>query len=253
MTTALALAALLAHSHAAPPNAADSNAADSIAANRALPDPLGLAALPPASLQAAAGAPRRYALTLFYEDIEFGSLDSDVVVPGFGTVGEIEIEDVERQRVGAELAFGEFYVRGIVEEFLDNFDMYGGGLGVRGTTPIGGDDALRFGAEYTLGFDLLFGDGDVPLVGEQDLWYLDMEGKAGVAALFGPFRVSLGGAGSYLFGEFESVGETGDIEAFNAGLYLAAAFHPEDFPILARIEGTLGDIEGLTFTLGFAF
>lgn len=202
-------------------------------------------------------------VSLYYSDVELGSIDSDVTVSGGGTIGTVEIRDVDRQRIGAQFGFGDGYFRLYSEDFLDTFDLFGLGIGARGTHPISGrPDETQFLFEYEAAVDVSIGDGDVPIVDgsghvigsiNEDVWYADFEGKLGAGAGFHHVTVTGGLAFSFLFGTYDSDFSEGDFDGTNLGFYVGAGYRPVDLPITARIDGHLGDISGIALTVGFAF
>ena len=219
----------------------------------------------------------RFAVRLgaFAEAIEFGELTSDLIDSTGTVVGEIDIEAIERERVGIHLQLGNEIAALDVALFGESFadDLYDGAglrIGLSGTPRLMPERAITPILDYTASVALSVLTGDVPVVDlntgaivgkvEQDVAYLEEQLRVGVGVDVYGAQMVVGGIASFFQGAFEANddtspldGESGDLDGENFGGYVRLGYRGRDIPLYASITGYVGDYEGAEFRIGFRF
>ena len=212
-------------------------------------------------------------------EIEFDELLEDLLGDG--------IEDVERERVGLRVGWGDRVFRGwvqIVAEEIDDYDdselplgtaltiddLYGAGIGLAGESPLGwiGPEipfliAVEAEATWLIGEAELTDNTPMPILASPveddrvemiDTWVQLGFGPdlRGVRPFFGVYL-------SHLEGEIDDdvllMDSDQELEFFgtNTGLFAQLSWLPEGLPVQVSLRAVTGRVESLQATVGVTF
>lgn len=207
--------------------------------------------------------PHQIRIELFTEGREFGSIEFDP-----DATAAIDVEDLDRARVGIRASIGKDEVRGYAQlfgetwdddgAFLDSeFDMAGIGGGVLGVVPVHHfDDDLTLVVPYRGGLDLSSGEESAGAF-DSTIVYAEIVLEGGIGLSYRGFMASIGLHSSSIAGGLETESPFGDlgtdITASNAGGFLELGYASADAPIVASLRVMGGDVEGASLTLGVGF
>jgi len=164
----------------------------------------------------------QHELSLSFQSWEFDELTSDVIDVTTGAVlGEVDIEDVERDLLRIRYRFGStdigihvdlFSEEFTVPSFLSDvdFDLFGLGVGIDGRPVVAPFEKGGIFVDYLLNTSFHYGDGDVPLIDQsgnvvgridQDIYYGEVIPQFGVGFTRNGFEAAAGYVGSFLYGQ----------------------------------------------------
>jgi hypothetical protein len=218
-------------------------------------------------------------LRIFYEDWEFEELTTKGYIPVGGAPPnqvreKIDYDDVDRERVRLRYRAGTgaagVFVDALIEEvFSDTYEVYGGAIGFNGAMNFLYAERQTWFVEYA--FETVYCGGDIDVdvhdvltglpVGstEGDVSYIEFIPRIGVGAEIEEtgFYPSAGLLASLIRGEIEydfaGTNYDFDLEGENIAVYGALEYRDPSYPFVARAEGLLGEIRGLTLQVGVHF
>ncbi len=194
----------------------------------------------------------------------------EVTFENENTDAETDASNVETTRTGVGVAFGGRNVRGYVQGFVETLegqfdvlvgvdldaDGIGFGGGVMGEPRIANfSDTTHLILPYRLDLGLVLANDDDLKV---DLVYYDARLEAGLGVDWNGFQPSVGVRVDTLLGGVEAEDEVNEdmfdaiFAGINAGAYGGLKYKHPEFPLWIDVRAVVGDLEGVTGTLGFS-
>jgi hypothetical protein len=244
-----------------------------------LPEPPSIPVLPQEDRAAETLTSIEHDIRLIYDDWELDKVTIEGYIP-VGGAGpnqikeEINVDDADRERVTlryrAGTAAAGVFIDVLTEEFFeDSYEIYGLGLGFSGAMEFLYAEKHTWFVEYS--FETIYNGGDIDVdvrdvltgapVGktEGDIEYVEFIPRVGVGAEIKDtgFAPSAGLVASLIRGDidysFSNIHYDMDLEGENLALYGALEYRDKKLPLVARIEGLIGEIRGLTLGVGVYF
>lgn len=195
-------------------------------------------------------------LGFFYSKVELGEVEMDVLDAFGEVVGTVDLEDVERERAGLRFSFGPLYGQIFAEDFAEEFDLVGIGVGGHWTPLLSGQAAGENGFIGDGAFELDFAGGDSDEL-DRDLAYMNLQARFGLGYAVGALRPSAGVRLDFLWGAFDEDDDfgdddgEGDFDGTNVAPYVGVVFAAPELPLEASLEASFGDVEGISLALSF--
>ena len=206
----------------------------------------------------------RARLQLFREDLELNEWDID-----FDGGPDGKLRDIDRKRTGFRAEFGRASGGGFFQLFREKLDApalltqqftnFGLGGGVAGAPTVGQMRSVAWFVPYRFEANFVFGSEDANGF-DQDLWYAESTFELAFGARFLGLQSSSGIMINSIAGLFDTddpgnpaASGDADLTGTNIGAYLEVLYKHPRVPLMARIRGVVGDIQGVMLSFGFAF
>lgn len=199
-------------------------------------------------------------LAVFGEDVELGELDMEFEAGPKDTAKEIK-----RKRLGGRLGFGgdkiKAYIQGYTEEFAEDYDAYGGGLGIVGDptlVPLG--ETIDLVLPFKAGINATVGDTRFEILTQEvksEIAYVEFEGDIAVGVRLFGFVPSVGFYVSSIHGRGEGfpdfAADDFDFDGYNTAGFFDLYYKHDAIPLFGRGRLLAGDVEGFTLAVGLRF
>ena len=193
-------------------------------------------------------------------NIELGELNME-----FDNGPKEAVKEIERTRLGGRIGFGgdkiKAYIQGYTEEFADEYDAYGGGLGIIGDptlVPLG--EAIDLVLPFKAGLNATVGDTRFEIMSQEfksDIAYIEFEGDVGIGVRLFGFVPSVGLYVSSINGKGEGcpglAGDDFDFDGYNTAGFFDLYYKHDAIPLFGRGRLLAGDVDGFTLAIGLRF